>query len=69
MGENICITKQNQKQNQDQRDNFMKNNKPVKLPQTNSQGKKVGADNKACWPGYRYQGTVKGKDVCTKVKK
>jgi hypothetical protein len=43
--------------------------KPVKLPQTNSQGKKVGADNKACWPGYRYQGTVKGRDVCTKVKK
>ena len=43
--------------------------KPIKLPQTNSQGKKVGADNKACWPGYRYQGTVKGKDVCTKVKK
>jgi len=35
--------------------------KLVKLPQTNQQGKKVGADNKACWPGYRYQGTVKGK--------
>lgn len=45
------------------------NMKPIKLPQTNSQGKKVGADNKACWPGYRYQGTVKGRDVCTKVKK
>lgn len=43
--------------------------KPIKLPQTNTQGKKVGADNKACWPGYRYQGTVKGKDVCVKVKK
>lgn len=48
---------------------FMSKAKPVKLPQTNSQGKKVGADNKACWPGYRYQGTVKGRDVCTKVKK
>jgi hypothetical protein len=48
----------------------MKNTtKPVKLPQTNQQGKKVGADNKACWPGYRYQGTIKGKDVCTPVKK
>lgn len=45
------------------------NSKPVKLPQTNQQGKKVGADNKACWPGYRYQGTVNGRDVCTKVKK
>ena len=48
---------------------YMSKVKPIKLPQTNSQGKKVGADNKACWPGYRYQGTVKGKDVCTKVKK
>lgn len=43
--------------------------KLVKLPQTNQSGKKVGADNKACWPGYRYQGTSKGKDVCVKTKK
>lgn len=44
-------------------------NKLVKLPQTNKSGKKVGIDNKACWPGYKYQGTKNGKDVCTKVKK
>jgi hypothetical protein len=43
--------------------------KPVKLPQTNTQGKKVGADNKACWSGYKYSGTQNGKDICTKVKK
>lgn len=43
--------------------------KPVKLPQTNQQGKKVGADNKACWSGYKYSGTVNGRDVCTPVKK
>jgi hypothetical protein len=48
---------------------YMSKAKPVMLKQTNQQGKKVGADNKACWPGYRYSGTVKGKDVCTKVKK
>lgn len=28
-----------------------------------------GVDGKACWPGYRYAGTVKGKDRCVKVKK
>jgi hypothetical protein len=49
----------------------MKNNnsKPVKLPQTNQQGKKVGADAKACWQGYKYQGTQNGRDICVKVKK
>lgn len=31
--------------------------------------KKKGADDKACWEGYRYGGTVNGKDICTKVKK
>ena len=31
--------------------------------------KKKGADNKACWEGYRYGGTVNGKDICTKVKR
>ena len=30
--------------------------------------KKKGADGKACWPGYRYEGTVNGKDRCVKVK-
>ena len=49
----------------------MKNNnsKPVKLPQTNQQGKKVGADAKACWTGYKYQGTQNDRDICVKVKK
>lgn len=28
-----------------------------------------GADGKACWDGYRYAGTEKGKDKCVKVKK
>lgn len=31
--------------------------------------KKKGADNKACWDGYRYGGTVNGRDICTKVKR
>lgn len=31
--------------------------------------KKKGADGKACWEGYRYGGTVNGKDICTKVKR
>ena len=26
-----------------------------------------GADGKACWDGYRYAGTEKGKDKCVKV--
>lgn len=70
MGENLCITtnQKDQSQAQNQRGNNMKD-KPVKLPQTNQQGKKVGSDNKACWPGYRYSGTVKGRDICTPVKK
>jgi hypothetical protein len=28
-----------------------------------------GADGKACWKGYRYAGTKKGKDKCVPVKK
>lgn len=31
--------------------------------------KKKGADGKACWDGYRYNGTKDGKDSCVKVKK
>lgn len=31
--------------------------------------KKKGADGKQCWDGYRYGGTVNGKDICTKMKK
>lgn len=38
-------------------------NKPV------SEAKIKGADGKACWKGYRYAGTEKGKDKCVKVKK
>ena len=39
-------------------------------PQTDKPNqKKKGADNKACWEGYRYGGTVNGKDICTKVKR
>jgi hypothetical protein len=37
---------------------------------TNRPGtKKKGSDGKACWDGYRYGGTVNGRDVCTKMKK
>ena len=31
--------------------------------------KKKGSDGKACWDGYRYGGTINGRDVCTKMKK
>ena len=34
-----------------------------------AEGKIKGADGKACWDGYRYAGTVKGKDKCIPVKK
>ncbi len=35
-----------------------------------SESKKIkGADGKACWKGYRYAGTEKGKDNCVPVKK
>jgi hypothetical protein len=33
----------------------------------NPSQKKKGADDKVCWEGYRYQGTVNGKDKCVKV--
>ena len=33
-----------------------------------TEGKKKGADGKACWDGYRYNGTKNGKDSCVKVK-
>lgn len=35
----------------------------------NSNMKKKGSDGKACWDGYRYGGTVNGRDICTKMKK
>ena len=31
--------------------------------------KKKGVDGKACWKGYKFAGTKKGKDSCVKVKK
>ena len=31
--------------------------------------KKKGSDGKACWKGYRFAGTKKGKDKCVKVRK
>tara|TARA_R110000796_G_scaffold250050_1_gene378512 strand:+ start:306 stop:434 length:129 start_codon:yes stop_codon:yes gene_type:complete len=31
--------------------------------------KKKGADGKACWKGYKFAGTVKGKDKCVPVKR
>ena len=31
------------------------------------EGKKKGKDGKACWKGYRYNGTKNGKDSCVKV--
>lgn len=33
------------------------------------EGKIKGADGKACWDGYRYNGTKNGKDSCVKVRK
>jgi hypothetical protein len=31
--------------------------------------KKKGIDGKACWKGYKYAGTKKGKDRCVPIKK
>ena len=33
----------------------------------NKDGKEQGADGKACWDGYRYEGTEDGKDKCGKI--
>ena len=33
----------------------------------NKDGKEQGADGKACWDGYRYEGTEDGKDKCVKI--
>ena len=32
-----------------------------------TEGKKKGADGKACWDGYRYDGTENDSDKCVKV--
>lgn len=34
----------------------------------NEEGKEQGADGKACWDGYRHEGTGDdGKDICVKI--
>ena len=43
-----------------------KGGKLVKV-QTMNEEKKKGIDGKACWKGYRYAGTEKGKDKCVPV--
>ncbi len=35
----------------------------------NKEGKEQGVDGKACWKGYKYAGTEKGKDKCVKEEK
>jgi hypothetical protein len=37
------------------------------LPKEVDEEKEKGADGKACWDGYRYNGTEDGKDSCVKV--
>ena len=42
--------------------------KPIERPKEVDEEKIKGADGKACWPGYRYNGTTDDKDSCVKVK-
>jgi hypothetical protein len=42
---------------------------PVWSESKNKEGKEQGIDGKACWDGYRYDGTENGKDKCVKIKK
>ena len=44
------------------------NNPAIRKPEGVAEEKIKGADGKACWPGYRYNGTENGKDSCVKVK-
>ena len=37
---------------------------PTPFKAKNKEGKEQGADGKACWRGYRFAGTVDGKDKC-----
>ena len=47
---------------------FTPKDKHVKIGQfVGGEGKKKGADGKACWDGYRYNGTENGKDKCVEV--
>ena len=47
---------------------FTPKDKHVKIGQfVGGEGKKKGADGKACWDNYRYNGTENGKDKCVKV--
>lgn len=46
-------------------DQFLYNRMELAL---NKEGKEQGADGKACWKGFKYQGTDKnGKDICVKA--
>ena len=38
----------------------------AKNEEKNEEGKEKGVDGKACWKGYKYAGTEKGKDKCVK---
>ena len=40
----------------------------ITAKQIREAAKKKGADGKACWDGYRYNGTENGKDKCVKVR-
>jgi len=42
--------------------------KPIERPKEVDEEKIKGADGKACWDNYRYNGTENGKDSCVKVK-
>jgi len=47
---------------------FTPKDKHVKIGQfVGGEGKIKGADGKACWDGYKYAGTKKGKDKCVPV--
>ena len=39
----------------------------MKINEIITEDKKKGADGKACWDGYRYNGTEDGTDSCVKV--
>lgn len=39
----------------------------MKINEIITEDKKKGADGKACWDGYRYNGTKDGKDSCVEV--
>ena len=40
---------------------------PTPFKAKNEEGKEQGADGRACWKGYRFAGTVNGKDRCVET--